>query len=72
MTLLILAEIERNMDNYLLDFIRSYRWKAFGPSRFLISRKSIDVKNLRLVLEGKYFGLESEKIKSKLRECYYE
>ena len=69
-----LAEIERNMDNYLLDFIRSYRWKAFGPEPVFgfLWAQSIDVKNLRLVLEGKYFGLESEKIKSKLRECYYE
>ncbi|HPT62730.1 MAG TPA: V-type ATPase subunit [Candidatus Atribacteria bacterium] len=69
-----LAEIERNMDNYLLDFIRSYRWKTFGPEPVFgfLWAQSIDVKNLRLVLEGKYFGLESEKIKSKLRECYYE
>ncbi|MDI3542423.1 MAG: V/A-type H+/Na+-transporting ATPase subunit [Candidatus Atribacteria bacterium] len=69
-----LAEIERNMDNYLLDFIRSYRWKAFGPEPVFgfLWAQNMDVKNLRLVLEGKYFGLENEKIKNKLRECYYE
>jgi|GEM_PF-533100 len=69
-----LAEIEKNMDNYLLDFIRSYRWEAFGPEPVFgfLWAQGIDVKNLRLILEGKYFGLENEKIKNKLRECYYE
>ncbi len=69
-----LAEIEKNMDNYLLSFIRSYRWETFGPEPVFgfLWAQGIDVKNLRLVLEGKYFGLESEKIKNKLRECYYE
>ncbi len=68
----ILAEIERNMDNYLLDFIRSYRWKAFGPSRFLIFGQKYRRQEFALGFRRKIFCLESEKIKKKLRECYYE
>lgn len=69
-----LAEIERKMDNYLLSSLRQYRWEAFGPEPvfgFLFA-KSIDMKNLRILLKGKYFGLEADILRRKLRECYYE
>lgn len=69
-----LAEIERKMDNHLLAWIRQYRRETFGPEPvfgFLFA-KSIDIKNLRILLEGKYFGLEGETLRRKLRECYYE
>ncbi len=44
-----LAEIEKNMDNYLLGFIRSYRWETFGPEPVFgfLWAQGIDVKNLR-------------------------
>lgn len=69
-----IAEIERKMDNHLLSFIRQYRLETFGPEPvfgFLFA-KSIDMKNLRILLEGKYFGLEADVLRKKLRECYYE
>jgi hypothetical protein len=30
------------------------------------------VKNLRILLEGKYFQIEGDILRRKLRECYYE
>ncbi|MEN3183699.1 MAG: V-type ATPase subunit, partial [Atribacterota bacterium] len=69
-----IAEIERKMDNHLLSLIRQYRLETFGPEPvfgFLFA-KSIDMKNLRILLEGKYFGLEADVLRKKLRECYYE
>lgn len=69
-----LAEIERRMDNELLFWVRKYRRETFGPEPvfgFLFA-KSIDVKNLRILLEGKYFQIEGDILRRKLRECYYE
>lgn len=69
-----IADMERKMDNYLLSWIRQYRRETFGPEPvfgFLFA-KSTDVKNLRILLEGKYFGLEGDVLRRKLRECYYE
>lgn len=69
-----IAEIERKMDNHLLSFIRQHRLETFGPEPvfgFLFA-KSVDMKNLRILLEGKYFGLETDVLRRKLRECYYE
>jgi V/A-type H+-transporting ATPase subunit C len=68
------AEVEKNIDNYLMRFARSFRAQTFGPEPvfgFLFA-KGMDVKNLRIVLEGKYFGLPQETLRSKVRECYYE
>ncbi len=69
-----IADVERKMDNYLLTWIRQYRRETFGPEPvfgFLFA-KSIDVRNVRILLEGKYFGIEGEVLRRKLRECYYE
>lgn len=68
------AEVEKNMDNSLMRFARSFRSQTFGPEPvfgFLFA-KGMDAKNLRIVLEGKYFGLPPEVLRSKVRECYYE
>ncbi len=68
------AEIEKNMDNYLMRFARSFRSPVFGPEPvfgFLFA-KGVDVKNLRIVLEGKYFSFLQEELRNKVRECYYE
>ncbi|MGC8778296.1 MAG: V-type ATPase subunit [Candidatus Caldatribacteriaceae bacterium] len=68
------AEVEKNVDNYLIRFARSFRSQTFGPEPvfgFLFA-KGMDVKNLRIVLEGKYFGLPQEVLQNKVRECYYE
>ncbi|MGQ9746584.1 MAG: V-type ATPase subunit [Candidatus Caldatribacteriaceae bacterium] len=68
------AEIEKNIDNYLVRFARTFRVQTFGPEPvfgFLFA-KSMDAKNLRIVLEGKYFGLPMEVLRAKVRECYYE
>ncbi len=69
-----LAEMEKRMDNELLFWVRKYRRETFGPEPvfgFLFA-KSIDVKNLRILLDGKYFYIEGDILRRKLRECYYE
>lgn len=68
------AEVEKQMDNYLIRFARSFRSQTFGPEPVFgfLWAKGIDVKNLRILLEGKYFGLSQEALRDKIRECYYE
>jgi V/A-type H+-transporting ATPase subunit C len=69
-----LSEMEKNMDNYLMKFLRPYRIQAFGPEPVFgfLYAKFTDVRNLRIILHGKYFQINEIEIKSKLRECYYE
>jgi len=69
-----LSEIEKNMDNDLMRIIRPYRIQAFGPEPVFgfLYAKMTDVRNLRILLHGKYFNISESGIKSKLRECYYE
>jgi len=69
-----IAEIEKNMDNYLMKFLRPYRIQAFGPEPVFgfLYAKMTDIRNLRIILHGKYFQISENEIKSKLRECYYE
>jgi len=69
-----LSEIEKEMDNYLMRVIRSYRMQAFGPEPVFgfLYAKMTDIRNLRIILHGKYFQINENEIKSKLRECYYE
>lgn len=69
-----ISEIEKNMDNYLMKFLRPYRIQAFGPEPVFgfLYAKFTDVRNLRIILHGKYFQISENEIKSKLRECYYE
>ena len=69
-----LSEMEKNMDNYLMKFLRPYRIQAFGPEPVFgfLYAKFTDVRNLRIILHGKYFQISENEIKSKLRECYYE
>ncbi|MEN3186479.1 MAG: V-type ATPase subunit [Atribacterota bacterium] len=68
------AEVEKRMDNYLTRFARSFSSQTFGPEPVFgfFWAKYIDVKNLRILLEGKYFGLPHEVLRSQVRECYYE
>lgn len=69
-----IAEIEKNMDNYLMRFARTFRVQTFGaePVFGFLFAKSVDTKNLRIILEGKYFGLPVEVLRVKVRDCYYE
>ncbi|BER92833.1 MAG: V/A-type H+/Na+-transporting ATPase subunit [Candidatus Atribacteria bacterium] len=69
-----LADIERNIDNYLLQHLKPYRIVATGPEPILgfLFAKALDIKNLRIVLQGKYFGLPENVLRQKIRECYYE
>lgn len=69
-----LSEMEKNMDNYLMKFLRPYRIQAFGPEPVFgfLYAKFTDVRNLRIILHGKYFLISENEIKRKLRECYYE
>ncbi|MDK2897578.1 MAG: V/A-type H+/Na+-transporting ATPase subunit [Candidatus Atribacteria bacterium] len=69
-----LATMEKIMDNYLLSMLRPYQLNAFGPEPvfgFLFA-KNIDIKNLRIVLHGKYFEMDERDLRDKVRECYYE
>ncbi|HSV31827.1 MAG TPA: V-type ATPase subunit [Atribacteraceae bacterium] len=69
-----LAELERSMDNYLIRFIRAYRMAAFGPEPVFgyLYARCTDTRNLRILLEGKFFGIGEAELKRKLRESYYE
>ncbi len=69
-----LAEMEKVMDDYLMKYIRRYRMSAFGPEPvfgFLYARLT-DIRNLRILLLGKYFALAEDDLRAKVRECYHE
>ncbi len=69
-----LADMERNIDNYLLEHLKPYRIVSTGPEPIFgfLFAKALDIKNLRIVLQGKYFGLPENVLRRKIRECYYE
>ena len=67
-----LAEIERAIDNRLMDMVRKARAIPFGaeiPIAFLLATEA-DCKNLRILLASKKAGLDLDTIQSRMRDCY--
>lgn len=67
-----LSQLERLCDDYLTGFYETAQTQAFGPLPVLalLNAKSIEVKNLRLIITGKRVGLTEEQIRERMRETY--
>lgn len=67
-----LSQLERLCDDYLTGFYETAQTHAFGPLPVLalLNAKSIEAKNLRLIITGKRIGLTEEQIRERMRETY--
>jgi len=67
-----LSQLERLCDDYLTSFYETAQTQAFGPLPVLalLNAKSIETKNLRLIITGKRVGLTDEQIRERMRETY--
>ncbi|MDU5333685.1 V-type ATPase subunit [Enterococcus sp.] len=67
-----LSQLERLCDDYLTGFYETAQTQAFGPLPVLalLNAKSIEAKNLRLIITGKRVGLTEEQIRERMRETY--
>lgn len=67
-----LSQLERLCDDYLTSFFETAQTQAFGPLPVLalLNAKTIEVKNLRLIITGKRIGLTEEQIRERMRETY--
>ncbi len=67
-----LTELERVCDDYLTELYEIAQTQAFGPLPVLalLNAKSIEVKNLRLIITGKQVGLSKEQIRERMRVTY--
>jgi len=67
-----LSQLERLCDDYLTSFYETAQTQAFGPLPVLalLNAKSIEIKNLRLIITGKRIGLTDDQIRERMRETY--
>jgi len=67
-----LTEIERLVDNYILNFVKIGRFITFGmePLVGFIVAKENDIKNIRIILSGKLNKLSPAKIRERIRDVY--
>lgn len=66
------TEFEKACDNYIMDFIRKFRHKAFGlePLIGYMLGKETDIKNARIILVGKVNRISNDIIRERLRNGY--
>jgi V/A-type H+-transporting ATPase subunit C len=67
-----LGDLEKLADDFVLDFVRVGKVIPLGPEAIIgyIVAKENDIKNIRIIWQGKYFGLPHDKIKESLRKTY--
>ena len=67
-----LTDVERCIDNFLMDRVREAKWIASGAEvliGFLLAHE-YDVKNLRILFASKQAGLPVQTIRERIRESY--
>ena len=67
-----LLELERLIDNYILDLLKIGKYNSFGLESIVgyYYAKEFDIKNMRILLNGKRYHLPKDIIKNILRNCY--
>jgi len=67
-----LIELERQKDNYILDYVKIGKNITFGiePLVGFIIAKENDIKNIRIILTGKINNWSAKKIKERMRDTY--
>lgn len=66
------TQLEKVMDNFLLDFAKQGKYESFGikPILGFLKAKENETKLLRLIFVGKINGIPQEKIRERLRDTY--
>ncbi|MCD6322872.1 MAG: V-type ATP synthase subunit C [Clostridiales bacterium] len=66
------TEFEKACDNYIMEFLRKFRHKAFGiePLIGYMLGKETDIKNARIILVGKVNRISNDVIRERLRNGY--
>ena len=67
-----LTDVERCIDNFLMERVREAKWISAGPEvliGFLLAHE-YDVKNLRILFASKQAGLPIQTIRERIRESY--
>ena len=64
--------IEKEIDNKLLEIIKSAKFKSFGiePLIGFWVGKEMEMKNIKLILNAKLLGIETDEIKQRMRDSY--
>lgn len=65
-------EFELLVSNYLIDFAKRAKLQTMGPERvagYFVGLRA-QVFNLKLVISGRFNGIDPEMLKRRLRECY--
>ncbi|MGA1845243.1 MAG: V-type ATPase subunit [bacterium] len=67
-----MAVLEAAMDNFLIDYLRQTRQRAFGVEPLIgyMLGKEMEIKNLRIIYVCKVNGFGEEPIKERLRDTY--
>jgi len=67
-----LWKLERDLENAEIAFVRKGKYTTYGPevpvSYYYAKRNAI--RNIRLIMTGKYEGLASQEIRERLRDYY--
>ena len=66
------TDFEKACDNYIMEFLRKFRHKAFGiePLIGYMLGKETDIKNARIILVGKVNRISNDVIRERLRNGY--
>ncbi|MBN2557120.1 MAG: V-type ATP synthase subunit C [Clostridia bacterium] len=67
-----LTEFEKACDNHIMDYLRKFRFRAFGiePLVGYMLGKETDIKNARIILVGKINRINGDVIRERLRNGY--
>ncbi len=67
-----LTELEKLMDNYIIRFLKKYRYVAMGiePVIGYLKAKEYEIINARIILTGRTNFINNELIRERLRETY--
>lgn len=67
-----ITEFEKACDNHIMDFMRKFRFRAFGiePLVGYMLGKETDIKNARIILVGKVNRISNDVIRERLRKGY--
>lgn len=67
-----LSELEKNMDNYLMELNKPSKYITFGPEpifSYLVAKEA-EIKTLRIIMVSKLNNLSPESIRERVRELY--
>ncbi|KXO16211.1 V-type ATP synthase subunit C [Peptoniphilus sp. GNH] len=67
-----LSLFEQSMDNYFVNMLKEAKKVTYGPEVIFayVMAKENEIKNIRIILMSKLSGLDSEKIRQRLRDSY--